>query len=174
MRPRLPLKRFSAVWPGKSLLLWYGALLEGSNQRGGPAAPKHHQRYVTILRTLLFCAAGFANVRQKTRMRGAELYVIGARLVQAQLAVHGQAHFGGVLIFLAVVFPPANRAQLQGARRFERLISATRATITNFNSSAHIEIDARIDATDYKIPGAICHLHGFLISFWPRLTRFSK
>jgi hypothetical protein len=41
-------------------------------------------------------------------MRRAKLRVIGTRLVQAQLAVHGQAHFGGVLIFLAVILPPAN------------------------------------------------------------------
>lgn len=50
MRPRLPLRRFSAVWPEESLLLWYGALLEGSNQSGDLEARRDRQRHVTVLR----------------------------------------------------------------------------------------------------------------------------
>ena len=42
----------------------------------------------TVKGTLLFRALGLTNVRQKTRMRRAKMRVIGARLVQAQLAVH--------------------------------------------------------------------------------------
>jgi hypothetical protein len=41
------------------------------------------------------------------------------------LAIHGKADFLGVFVFLAVIFPPANGAQRQGACRFQRLESAT-------------------------------------------------
>ena len=37
----------------------------------------------------------------------AALRVVRARFVEAQLAVDGQAHIGGVSVFLAVVLPPA-------------------------------------------------------------------
>ncbi len=160
MRPRLPLRRFGAVWPGESLSLWYGALLGGSNQRGSSEAGR------TAKCTLLFCALGLTNIRQKPRMRRAKIRVIGARLVQAQLAVHRQAHFAGVRVFLAVILPPANRAQLQGPRRFQRLISTTGATITDFNRGAHTGIDGKMRSLDYGSPQAIRHLHGFLMSFW--------
>src|SRR5208283_4522683 len=54
-------------------------------------AARRHLR--TVKGKLLFCALGLTNVRQETRMRRAKLGVIGARLVQAQLAVDGQPHF---------------------------------------------------------------------------------
>jgi hypothetical protein len=41
--------------------------------------------------TLLFCGLGLTNVREEARMRGAKFHIVGARLVQAQLAVHRQA-----------------------------------------------------------------------------------
>ena len=107
-------------------------------------------------------------------MRRAKLAVIRARLVQAQLAVHCQAHFRRVFVFLPVIFPPADRAQLQGTGRFERLISATRATIPDFDRSAHIGIDGRMGTADYELPKALCHFHGFFRSFWVWLTKFPK
>jgi hypothetical protein len=85
-------------------------------------------------------------------------------LIQAQLAVDRQAHFLGVLVFLTVILPPANWAQLEGARRFKGLISTTRAAITDFDCSTHIGIDGRMDATDYELRQAICSIHGFLRS----------
>src|ERR1700677_3970959 len=48
-----------------------------------------------------------------------------ARLVQAQLAVHCEANFRGVFVFLAVVFPPADGAQRKRADRLQRPVSAT-------------------------------------------------
>jgi hypothetical protein len=108
-------------------------------------------------------------------MRRTKLQVIRARLVQAQLAIHRQSNFRRVLVFLPVVFPPANGAQLQGARRFKRPISATRATITDFNSSAHVRTDARVAATDYKTPGAIRHRNGFfMMPFLPAVNAIPK
>ena len=81
------------------------------------------------------------------------------------MAIDRESDLRSIGVFLAIVFPPANGTQLQRVRRFERLVSATRATITNFNGSTHAGVDAGMDATDYKIRGAICHLHGFLMSF---------
>ena len=63
----------------------------------------------------------------------AALGVVGSRFFEAQLAVDGEAHFGGVIVFLAVVFPPANRAKLECRGRFEGLRSAARATVAGCN-----------------------------------------
>ena len=62
----------------------------------------------------------------------AAMSVVLAGFVEAQLAVHRQAHFGGVNVLLAVVLPPADRAQRQGAGRLQRLVSAARAAKTSF------------------------------------------
>ncbi len=43
-------------------------------------------------------------------MGGAALGVVGARLVEAELAVYREPYVGRVIVFLAVVFPPANGA----------------------------------------------------------------
>ena len=68
--------------------------------------------------TLPFCGFRLTNVRQEAGVRGAELRVVGAGLVEAQLAVDRQTDLGGVGVLLAIVFPPANGAQLQGTGRF--------------------------------------------------------
>lgn len=62
-------------------------------------------------------------------MRGAAPRVALAGLAEAYLPVHGQAHFIGVRIILAIVFPPADRAQSKGFRRLNCLVSATWAAI---------------------------------------------
>jgi hypothetical protein len=36
-----------------------------------------------------------------------------SRFVQAQLTIDGQAHFAGIAVFLAIIFPPTNRAEAQ-------------------------------------------------------------
>ena len=83
--------------------------------------------------TLLFGRQRLANIGQETWMGRAELGVVHSRFFEAQLAVHGEAHFGGVMVFLAVVFPPADRAELECRRRFESLRSAARATVASCN-----------------------------------------
>lgn len=168
MRPRLPLMRFSAVCPWNPCFYRTGLCWRGQTRW----AARRHQR--TAKGTLLFCALGLTNVRQKTWMRRAKLAVIRARLVQAQLAVHCQSNFRRILIFLPIIFPPADRAQLQGARRFERLISATRAAITDFDRSAHIGIDGRMGATDYELREPICRFHGFIVSFLATASEIPK
>jgi hypothetical protein len=55
---------------------------------------------------------------------GSALFKIEACLFQALLPVHGQADFRRVGVFLAIVFPPANRAQAHGVWRLQRSESA--------------------------------------------------
>lgn len=64
-------------------------------------------------------------------MRGAKLNKVRASLSQAELAVDGKTHIGGVIVFLPIVFPPADRAQLQCIGGFQRPISAARTTIAS-------------------------------------------
>ena len=88
--------------------------------------------------TLLLYGLRPANIRQKTRMRSAKLREVGARLVQAELAVDRQAHVGGVPVILAVILPPANGAQLERAGRMECFISTAGAAIANIGRCQHI------------------------------------
>jgi hypothetical protein len=60
-------------------------------------------------------------------MGRAALCVVCARLIQAQLAIDGQAHVGRITIFLAVVLPPAHRAKLHCLWSIEGFVSAARA-----------------------------------------------
>ena len=89
----------------------------------------------TLKGTLLLGDLGLTNVRQEAGMGRATLRVVLAGFVQAQGAVHGQAHFAGVSVLLAIVLPPADRAQRQCAGRLQRLVSAARAAITSFHNS---------------------------------------
>ena len=116
--------------------------------------------------TLLFCGLGLTNVREEARMRGAKFRIVGARLVQAQLAVHRQADIGGVLVFLAVVLPPADWTQPQGAGRVEGFVSTAGATIADFDCGTHTGIDGDMAEADYAIRPANRRLHGLLMSFW--------
>jgi hypothetical protein len=90
---------------------------------------------------LLFCRLGLTNVREKTGMGSAALNVVPAGFVERELAVDGEAHFRGVGVFLAVVLPPANRAQPQGAGRIQCFVAAARAAIAHFDSSTHNRMD---------------------------------
>jgi hypothetical protein len=91
--------------------------------------------------TLLFGRQGLANMGQETRMGRAALSVVDSRLFEAQLTVDGEAHFGGVIVFLAIVFPPADRAKLECCGRFESLESTARTTVAHFDCRAHTRID---------------------------------
>jgi hypothetical protein len=66
-------------------------------------------------------------------MGRAAMNVVFTGFVEAELAVHRQAHIGGVIVLLAVVLPPADRAERQGAGFFQRLISAARAAKSIFH-----------------------------------------
>jgi len=103
--------------------------------------------------TLLFGRLGLANVRQKAGIRSAEMGVVGSRLFQAELAVDGEANFGGVVVFLAVIFPPADRAKHERFRRFQSFISTAGATKADFDGGAHTQMDERKGVRDYGETG---------------------
>jgi hypothetical protein len=81
--------------------------------------------------TLLFCRLGLTNVREEARMGCPALGKVLAGFLEAELAVDGETDIGGVIVFLAVVLPPADRAQLQGAGCFQGSVSAAGATIAS-------------------------------------------
>ena len=140
----LPFKAIRAPFGrGKYLSLWYGGLRAGSNRR----SRWQRQRIANV--TLLFGGLGLTNVRQEAGMGCAALGVVGAGLIEAQLAVDGEAHFRGIVVFLAVVLPPANRAKLQGVGRIECLVSAARATIAHFDRRTHTRMDGKSGGWDY-------------------------
>jgi hypothetical protein len=64
-----------------------------------------------------------------------------AGIIEAEGAVHGQADIAGIGVFLAIVFPPADRAQTHGVWRFERLVPAARAAKTSLHQGLHVTID---------------------------------
>ena len=70
-------------------------------------------------------------------------------LIETELSVDGEANFGGVVVFLAVVFPPADRAQLQGSGRIEGFISTAGASIAHYDCGAHTGIDGKGVGRDY-------------------------
>jgi len=91
--------------------------------------------------TLLFGRQGLANMGQETWMGRAALGVVDSRLFEAELTVDSEAHFGGVIVFLAVVFPPADRAEVECFGRFESLRPAARATVAHFDRRTHKRMD---------------------------------
>jgi hypothetical protein len=82
-------------------------------------------------------------------MRSAALGVVGPRLFEAELAVDGEANFRGVIVFLAVVLPPADRAKLERFGRFESFISTAGATKAHFDGCTHTEMDGKCREWDY-------------------------
>ena len=80
-----------------------------------------------------------ANEGQEARMGRSAMGVVIAGLVEAELAVYRHTHFGGVIVLLAIVLPPADRAQRQGAGRLQRLTSAARAAKSIFHSIPRID-----------------------------------
>jgi len=71
-------------------------------------------------------------------MRGAAGMVVSPRLAEAQGSVDRLPHFGGIVVFLAVVLPPAHRAQLEAFRRLQGSVATAGAAET----IVHIRIDA--------------------------------
>ena len=90
------------------------------------------------VKDLEFSSCRLADIGQKARMGGAALGVVGARIVQAQGSIDGEAHIGGVFVLLAIVLPPADRAQGQSPRRLQRLESAARATKMSIHHSPFV------------------------------------
>jgi hypothetical protein len=53
---------------------------------------------------------GLTNVREEPGVGGAAVGKMLAGLIEAESTVHREADLAGVGIFLAIVFPPADRA----------------------------------------------------------------
>jgi len=95
--------------------------------------------------TLLLSDLGFADVRNKSGVGSATSDKKVASLLQAQLTVYSEADFGGIFVFLAVVFPPAYRAKREGARCFQRSVAATWAAKANVGSVCLHGFSTRMD-----------------------------
>ncbi len=68
---------------------------------------------------------------------GAALRVMLAGFFQAECAVDSQANIGSVFVFLAVILPPANRAQPHRTRGLQGLVSAAWASKKGFHQIPH-------------------------------------
>jgi hypothetical protein len=88
----------------------------------------------TVIGTLLFGVLGLAHVAEKAGMGRAALGVVVAGLFEAELAIYGEADFGGVVVFLAVVFPPADGAKAKRAWGFKGFKSTAGAAIAGSDS----------------------------------------
>ena len=64
------------------------------------------------------------------------------------MAVYGEADLAGIRVVLPIVFPPADRAQFHGRRRFERAIAAAEASKAD-GCQFHVEIDGSTRVKDY-------------------------
>lgn len=88
-------------------------------------------------------------------MRRAAEQIVIPGFLEAEGAVDGQADIQGIFIFLAIVFPPANRAQSERVRRFQGLVSAARAAKTSLQQSFHAYIDGTKGPGVYPGPGRL-------------------
>ena len=103
--------------------------------------------------TLLFRDLRLAHIRQKPGIRRTAPGIRRACLGETEVPIHSQANLIGVRIFLAIVFPPANRTQLHRRRRFQRPVAATRAAKTHLGTllarrQSHIKLDALFRSRD--------------------------
>jgi hypothetical protein len=112
--------RLRLGWDAAGRITEVGKFEAGS--RTGTQLPRLVTRQVASLQ---LHRRRLAHIRQKARVRRAAFSEMHPRLAQTQLSVHREPDLGGILILLPVVFPPANRAQIQHRRRRQRPISAT-------------------------------------------------
>jgi hypothetical protein len=92
---------------------------------------------------------GLTDVRQEAGVGRAAMCKVRARFVQAEGSVHGVANLRGVFIFLAIVFPPADRAQCERVRRFQRLVPAAGAAKSGLHQCFHTGMDGKNGACVY-------------------------
>ena len=73
---------------------------------------------------------------------------VRAGFVKAKGAIHRVANFVGVVVFLPIVFPPADGTERHRARSFQRFESAAWAAIALFECS-HLRMDENRGARVY-------------------------
>jgi len=84
---------------------------------------------------------GLTDVREESRVGCAALGIMLAGFIEAESAVHRQANFVGIGVFLAVVFPPADWAEPKRIWRLQRLRPAARAAELSMHERLHTGID---------------------------------
>jgi len=97
---------------------------------------------VTGKGTLLLSDLGAADMGNEAEIGGADVSVILPGLPQAQSPIDRKPDVPGILVFLAVVLPPAHRAQSHCARSVQCPASAARAPKTSLSQALHIKLDA--------------------------------
>jgi hypothetical protein len=82
---------------------------------------------------------------------------VRAGFIKAKGAIHRVANFVGVIVFLPIIFPPADGTERHRARSFQRFESAAWAAITLFECP-HLRMDENRGARVYfgadEHPGA--------------------
>jgi hypothetical protein len=77
-------------------------------------------------------------MRDEARMGGAATGEMFASLDEAEGTVDGEANLCGVLVLLAVVFPPADWAKSQGTGDIQRFVPAARAAVASKRQRLHL------------------------------------
>jgi hypothetical protein len=124
-QPRAEIKHVCDSADGGTSL--YGMSLWGQGQTDG-AVNNSSGNY---LGTLLFSVLGQANVLYEARMAGATLTEVLPSVVEAEVAIHRQTNLRGIVILLAVILPPADRAELHGRWRAQCTRTAAGAAVTH-------------------------------------------
>jgi len=88
-------------------------------------------------------------------MGGSAKLVVMSGLGQAEFAIHGGSHFGGVIRVLAVVLPPANRAELERIRQRKCSCAAAGATKRSFSHACFADVKAPRVVYKRSAPGLI-------------------
>lgn len=76
---------------------------------------------------LLFRCQSLSNVRQESGVSRPALAIMQTGVLQTQFAIDGQPRFPGIPVFLAVILPPAHRAELHAFWRAQCPASAAQA-----------------------------------------------
>ena len=87
--------------------------------------------------TLLFVDLRSANIGEESRVGCPATGVVYPGLIQSQRAVDRHARLRRIFVFLAVILPPADRAQSERPGRSQRPASATGASVERF----HVNLD---------------------------------
>ena len=70
-------------------------------------------------------------------MCGSALCKVGTGFAKAERAVDGKADVASVLVLLAIVFPPADRAKRKSASGLQGFVAAAWTAIANFVRVLH-------------------------------------
>jgi len=87
--------------------------------------------------TLLLSVMGLTNVREEPGVGSTASNKVLPRLAQTESPVHGQPRLARVLVFLAVVFPPAHWTKPHRRWRLKRPVSTARTAKTNLHQCLH-------------------------------------